>query len=232
MSYTITNDYFSFIWIIISYVMGSFPSGYILTKLSVKKNVLKIGWRKTSGSNVFKNIGIWQGILTGVLDVLKGYLAVYIAGYFGMPNQIQVLAGVAAVTGHNWSIFLNFAGGRGIGTLGGALLALSPQFFLWAVSILIVLALIWNAAIGTIVFLIFSIFLAKKLNQFDSIGMLVLISLIPIFVKRLSPINEIKTAQNKIALIKNRLVFDDDKSSGFRIKKIINKLTKKKDVIE
>ncbi|XOB41322.1 MAG: glycerol-3-phosphate acyltransferase [Candidatus Nealsonbacteria bacterium] len=215
------NNYFSFYWVIVSYVLGSFPSGYIFTKLSVNKDILQIGWRKSSGSNVFKNIGIWQGALTAVFDVGKGYLAVYLAQYFGLPAYLQALSGVAAVIGHNWSCFLKFSGGRGIGTLAGAFLALSPELVWLPVIILIILAVIWNASIGTIVFLITSLVLAAQYSQLETIGVLILGSLIPIFIKRLSPISEIKSAQNKFLLIRNRLIFDDDKPSGLRIKRII-----------
>ncbi len=224
MSCMLINNYFSFLWIIASYILGSFPSGHIFTKLSVKKDILQIGWRKTSGSNVFKNIGIWQGTLTGVLDIGKGYLAVYLAQYFGLAVYFQALAGVAAVTGHNWSCFLKFSGGRGIGTLIGAFLALSLKLLWPSVIVLIVLAIIWNASIGTIVFLMVSLTLAVQSNQFETIGVLILGSLVPIFIKRLSPINEIKSAENKSLLIRNRLIFDDDKISGLRIKRIIKGL--------
>lgn len=224
MSCVLINNYFNFLWVIVSYVLGSFPSGYILTKLSVKKDIFQIGWRKSSGSNVFKNIGIWQGALTAVLDVGKGYLAVYLAQYFGLPIYLQALSGVAAVIGHNWSCFLKFSGGRGIGTLAGAFLALSFDLVWLPVIVLIVLAIIWNAAIGTIVFLITSLVLAIKHSQLETIGVLILVSLIPIFIKRLSPISEIKSSQSKFLLIRNRLIFDDDKPSGLRIKRIVNGL--------
>lgn len=223
MSYALINNYFGFLWILTSYIMGSFPSGYLFTKISTRKNILKIGWRKTSGSNVLKNIGLWQGLMTGVLDIGKGYLAVYFAQYFGLPPQLQALAGVAAVIGHNWSCFLKFSGGRGIGTLAGAFLALSPNLLWLPAGSLIVLAIIWNAAIGTMVFLILSLYLAVKFNQLETVGLLISVSLIPIFIKRLSPIKEIKSAKNKALLLKNRLIFDDDRPSGLRIKRIINK---------
>jgi glycerol-3-phosphate acyltransferase PlsY len=215
----------SFFWPIISYFLGSIPSGYIITKLSSKKNVLEIGWKKTSGSNVWKNVGKWQGALTGILDILKGYLAVFFAQKLGFSSLTKVFSGVAVLTGNNWSIFLNFAGGRGIGTFMGALLALYPKILGFSVSPFIALSLIWNASIGTILFLITILFLAARFNQFET-GLFTLISLLPIFIKRLSPIGEIKTSQNKIGLIRNRLIFDNDQLClDFRIKRIIKKLT-------
>ncbi len=206
--------------------MGSIPFGYLITRLFIGKNILEIGWRKTSGSNVFKNVGKPQGILTGVLDLAKGWLAVWLAQYFGLSLQIQALCGVAAVVGHNWSCFLRFAGGRGIGTFMGALFALSPKIFIFSVIPLISLALIWNAAIGTILLLITAILLFWYDSQITTLGLLPLISLLPVFLKRLSPLQEISSKNRKTIL--NRLIFDNDKSLlGLRIKRIIKKLTKK-----
>jgi len=212
--------------IVISYLLGSIPFGYLVTRITTGKNILEIGWRKTSGSNVFKNIGFWQGFLTGILDVGKGFLAVWLAQKFGLPIQTQALCGVAAVTGHNWSIFLKFAGGRGIGTFIGALLALSPGILGYSLILLILLALIWNASIGTIFFLLCAIILTAYFDEVETIGLLPLISLLPIFIKRLSPIKELSLEKKE--LIRNRLIFDDDiPRFDLRIKRIIKRLTKK-----
>ena len=121
-----------FLWIILSYLLGSIPFGFLIARFS-GKNILEIGWKKTSGSNVFKNVGKWQGVLTGALDVSKGYLAVYGAQKLGLSSEIQILSGLSAVTGHNWSVFIKFSGGRGIGTFVGAFLALSPQILLYSI---------------------------------------------------------------------------------------------------
>lgn len=218
------QTYFNLLWVFFSYILGSLPFGHVITKLSTKRNVLEIGWRKTSGSNVFKNIGKWQGVVTGILDVGKGYLAVWLAQNFGLSPQIQVLSGVAAVTGHNWSCFLKFAGGRGIGTFIGAFWVLSPKILGFSIILPILLALIWNASIGTIVLLITAITLSVYFNQFETTGIFTLICLAPIFIKRLSPIAEIVNPQatkDRTVSVINRLIFDDDKPCGFRIKKII-----------
>jgi len=212
--------------IFISYLFGSLPFGYVITALSTKKNILEIGWRKTSGSNVFRNVGFWQGLLTGILDVGKGWLAVFLAQKAGLSLQTQALCGVAAVTGHNWSIFLRFAGGRGIGTLIGAFLALSPGILGYSLIPFALLALIWNASIGTIFFLLTAIILMVYFSQLETIGLLPLVSLLPIFIKRLSPIRELSL--KKGGLIRNRLIFDNDEFClDLRIKRIIARLTKK-----
>lgn len=212
-------------YIILAYLLGSIPFGYLISKFS-GKDILKIGWKKTSGSNVFRNVGAGQGALTGILDVGKGFLAVWLAQYFSLSIQIQALCGVAAVAGHNWSCFLKFAGGRGIGTFIGAFLALAPGILGYSLIPLLVLALIWNAAIGTIFFLIAAIILTGQFGQLATIGILPLVSLLPIFIKRLSPIRELSWEKKDI--IRNRLIFDDDiPRFDLRVEKIIRKLTKK-----
>lgn len=219
-----------FLWIIFSYLLGSLPFGYLIARAS-GKNILEIGWKKTSGSNVFKNVGWWQGVLTGILDLAKGYLAVWGSQKLGLPLQFQALAGVAAITGHNWSIFLKFSGGRGIGTFAGCLLAFSPLICGWSLIPLIVLALIWNASIGTILFLTAAIYLSFY-YKFESVGLFSFISLAPIFIKRLSPIKEIPKAKNSLKLFFNRLIFDNDEAAlGLRIKKIFKKTPGKKPFI-
>jgi glycerol-3-phosphate acyltransferase PlsY len=208
-------------YLIFSYLLGSIPFGFIFTFLFAKKNILEIGWRKTSGSNVFKNVGFLPGILTGILDLLKGFFAVYFAQKLGFSNQIQILAGILAIIGHNWSCFLKFAGGRGIGTFIGAGLAFEPKILGLSLLPFFLLAIIWNASIGTILFLISAIFLSLYFGHFWSFGIFTLFSLIPIFIKRLSPIKELKRE-----LFFNRLIFDNDRLClDLRIKRILKRLT-------
>jgi len=212
--------------ILFSYLLGAIPFGYIISKISARKNVLEIGWRKTSGSNVFKNVGKWQGILTGALDIGKGASAILLAQALGLSSFFQVICGVAAITGHNWSIFLKFSGGRGIGTFGGVFLILSPQIFGFLLISIVSLALIWDAAIGTILALVLALILSFYFNQFETAGIFALLSLVPIFIKRLSPIKELSF--KKPGVIINRLIFDDDTAHfDFRIKRIIKKVDKK-----
>jgi len=212
------------LWVIASYILGSVPFGYLISRLS-GKNVLRIGWRKTSGSNVFKNVGKWQGVATGLLDLAKGYLAVYGAKALGFSVEIQIFSGVAAVAGHNWSLFLRFAGGRGIGTFIGAFLAFSPQILFLSIVPLIILALIWDAAIGTLLFLAAAILISFYLNQFETAGVFTILSLVPILIKRLSPLKEIGTVENKKSLIASRLFFDEDTANwSLRIKRIAKPL--------
>ena len=216
-----------FFLFIFSYLLGSIPFSYLITKFFTKKNVFELGWKKSSASNVLKNIGKLPGILAFLLDVGKGFLAVYLAQQLEFSFFIQALAGICAILGHNWSIFVKGKGGRGLATLVGAVIAFSPVFLFIIVIPCIVFTFIWTASIGTILSLLFGIFLGFAFTKWQAPGFLILISLFPIFIKRLSPIKEIKNSNDqkkKQELIENRLLFDQDTVPAFRIKFFKNKL--------
>ncbi len=194
--------------LIISYLLGAFPSGFLFTKIFAKKNILEIGWRKSSASNVFKNVGILPGVLTAIFDVGKGALAVFLAKIFKAPLEIQALCGVFAILGHNWSIFLKFSGGRGIGTFLGALSLLNFRIFLYSVVPFLFLVFIFDSSILTIFLLIFSLFLSFLLGEAKIAKFFILFSLFPIFLKRLSPIGELSLAKKRLIL--SRILFDDE----------------------
>jgi len=111
--------------ILIGYLIGSLPIGYLLGRTK-GIDVRTIGSGRTGGTNVYRALGARLGLLTGVLDFAKGAVSVLlIRSVFG-DEAAAALAGAAAVAGHNWSIFLGFKGGAGGSTAAGALLALNP----------------------------------------------------------------------------------------------------------
>lgn len=203
----------------VSYLAGSFPSGYLISKKASGKNILEIGWKKSSGSNVYKNVGRSAGIATGLIDITKGWLAVWLAQYLGLGQWEQVSCALAAVAGHNWSVFLKFAGGRGIGTFAGALLAFSPWLLIWSVLVFAISAVVWTGSIGTILAFFLSAWLAFNIYGSPGGAWLSLLVMIPVFIKRLSPIKEIFTVKGteRILLIRNRLIFDQDTVPPLRI---------------
>lgn len=202
--------------LIFSYILGSIPFGYLITKLSTKKNLLEIGWKKNSGSNVYKNVGKWQGVATFLLDASKGALAVYVPMYLGLGTEIQVACAILAVIGHNWSIFLKFSGGRGLATLVGALAVISPIYLAIILIPCIIFTIIWTASVGTLLSFLTGIILSLSVEAYSLPGIILFIALIPVLIKRLSPISEL---QGKRELIENRLFFDQDTVPPLRIKR-------------
>lgn len=196
---------------IFSYILGAIPFAYIFTKIFSRKNIMEVGWKKASSSNVLKNIGKIPGLLTFVFDILKGFLVVYLANRLGFPEVSQAIAGFLAVIGHNWSVFLGFKGGRGIATLLGACLAFNYAIGLIILIPVIISAIFWTASIGTIISYITVIFWSYAISNYG-LFLLFVLCLIPVVVKRLTPFNTLK------GHFKNRLIFDQDAVPPFRIK--------------
>jgi glycerol-3-phosphate acyltransferase PlsY len=129
--------------VLFAYLMGSIPMGYFVVKILAKRDITQVGSGRTGGTNALRAGGIRAGLMTAVLDLLKGYLAVWLVRQF-FPEYIwlQVLAGVAAVIGHNWSIILylltrRFSAGAGTGPNVGAAMAFWPGIGLIAVPLVI-----------------------------------------------------------------------------------------------
>ena len=204
--------------LILAYLLGSIPFGYLITKYTTKKNLMEIGWKKNSGSNVFKNVGLWQGVFTFIFDVGKGFLAVYLARYFGYSELFQIFCGVLAVAGHNWSIFLRLKGGRGLAALIGALLVISPKVLIISLIPCLLFTIIWTASIGTLLSFLTGVIFSFSFKGYEMAGLLMLISLIPVLIKRLSPIKDLQNNPEYRELMENRLIFDQDTIPPIRLK--------------
>ena len=112
--------------IICAYLIGSFPSAYIAGRLRKGIDIRKIGSRNMGAMNVFYKVGFVEGLLVLAVDIGKGAAAVALARCLGVQEIVQLLAGVVAVLGHSFPIFLNFRGGRGGATCIGILAFLMP----------------------------------------------------------------------------------------------------------
>ena len=111
--------------ILVSYVIGSVPSGYLLGKLR-GVDVRMVGSGNVGATNVARAVGKSQGVITLMADAAKGYLPVFAALQLGQDSLTIALTAVAAFLGHLYPVFLKFQGGKGVATGFGALLALAP----------------------------------------------------------------------------------------------------------
>jgi len=112
--------------IICAYIIGSFPTAYIVARLRKKIDIRQEGSRNMGAMNVFYKIGFAEGVVVLAVDIGKGAAAVALARWMGVPEVVQLLAGVAAVLGHIFPLFLRFRGGRGGATCIGILSFLMP----------------------------------------------------------------------------------------------------------
>ena len=111
---------------VVAYLVGSFPTGYLAARLFKGVDPRQHGSGRTGGTNILRTAGKGAALMTVVGDLLKGLLAVLLARMWLGTQAAEVAAGLAAVLGHNRSIFLGFRGGAGSMTNVGALLAMAP----------------------------------------------------------------------------------------------------------
>jgi glycerol-3-phosphate acyltransferase PlsY len=151
--------------IVMGYLMGSIPSGMLVVRLTTGRDIRKVGSGRTGGTNAMRAGGSLAGAATGILDVLKSFLAIQISrqilpGYF----WLDILVGLAAVLGHNYSIFSVdwketrfgklpiFHGGAGAApTLGAATAFWFPSLFIILPLGLSVFLLVGYASVTTMV---------------------------------------------------------------------------------
>jgi len=126
--------------LIISYLIGSFPSAYIAGKIK-GIDISKEGSKNVGGMNTITNVGKFAGVMVIIIDIGKGALSAYLASKLSNHIFIPLLAVVFAVIGHNWMIFIGFKGGKGVSTFLGGLLYLSPITFLFLYLIFVPIAL-------------------------------------------------------------------------------------------
>jgi len=133
--------------IILAYLIGSFPSAYVITRLMSGKDIRQLGSGNVGAHNTYREVGMAAAVLVAVLDVGKGAAAVVLAHrLMDIPlyqlNAVVLLAGVAAVAGHMWSVYLRFTGGNGLGASVGVLIIVLPWEFLIFIPVFAILALL------------------------------------------------------------------------------------------
>ena len=200
-----------------SFILGSIPCGVIIARVK-GVDLKKIGSGNIGATNVLRSLGKGAAVLTLLGDVLKGTAAVAMARVFvsahGFPviefggwtlqsdplATIEGLAGLSAILGHNFSLFLRFRGGKGVATSLGVLVIYSPQAAMLTLTIWLVATLITKySSLGAIVS--FGL-LPVNVFLFDPVGIKVLISAmitLLILVKHIGNIERlIKGAERKI----------------------------------
>jgi glycerol-3-phosphate acyltransferase PlsY len=153
--------------VVASYLVGAVPFGYLFVKLKNKEDIRDRGSGVIGATNVLRVLGTrWFGVVL-ILDAAKGYIPTLLAWYLFHQHDMQVAAGIAAVLGHDFPIYIHFRGGRGVATSFGvyAALALPLAVGMFAVGIFIVLALRYMSVMsmvtvpgGAVVLLMLAVF--------------------------------------------------------------------------
>ena len=191
----------------LSYLVGSIPTSIIVSKLTKGIDIRDFGSGNAGGTNVMRVLGWKQGVFVIILDALKGVLAVIVIArlhYGSMPftnltpfddfTLIQIIAGIAAVIGHIWTVFAGFKGGKGIATALGMLLMITTVDMLIAVGVFILVVSVSRyVSLGSIIGAIAvpltlivreNVFNVKIPNYGTLLPFVILVSLIVIFTHR------------------------------------------------
>ena len=211
--------------IILFYLVGSIPTSIIISKITKGIDIREHGSGNAGGTNVMRVLGWKQGLLVIILDALKGAFAVVVIArlhYGGLPFQnvspfddftlVQIIAGIAAVIGHIWTVFAGFRGGKGIATALGMLIMIITVDMLVAVGIFILVVTISRyvslgsilAALSIPITLIFrENILHNHIQSYGTIlPFVVAVSLLVVFTHRKNVIRLLNGTESKFSLKK------------------------------
>ena len=113
--------------VLVAYLIGSIPTGYWLGKLWKGIDVRQHGSGNLGATNVFRVLGTGPGVITLLIDILKGAIPVLLVKHlYPQFMNLPIAAGIAAIVGHTTSMFVGFRGGKGVATSAGVFAALLP----------------------------------------------------------------------------------------------------------
>lgn len=132
------------ILILIAYLLGSIPSGLWIGQYFYKINLREHGSGNTGTTNTFRIIGPKAGIITFLLDFLKGLFATLLPILLGVSTVSPLVIGFFAIIGHTFPIFAHFKGGKAVATTAGVLIAFAPFYLLFLLGLFIIILYLFS----------------------------------------------------------------------------------------
>jgi len=123
--------------ILVGYGLGSTPFAWLLARRWGARDLRRIGSGNVGAANVFRASGVTAGVLVAILDVAKGAASVVVAERMGGGAGTSALAGMAAIVGHIYPVWLQFRGGKGVATACGVFALLTPAAVAPALAVFI-----------------------------------------------------------------------------------------------
>jgi glycerol-3-phosphate acyltransferase PlsY len=197
------------------YLLGSIPSAYLAGKWVRGIDLRKYGSGTVSGSMVWEHVAKWALFPVGIFDVLKAAFPTWLGLELGLGEGAAVAAGLAALVGHNWPLYLGFTGGRGLSPFLGTLTVIFPWGFPWMLAFLAVGYLLGDSAPWALA----SLILLPVFNYFMEgptiVNVAALVMVVITIAKRLEanrrPLPEEPAERRKVIL--RRIFFDRDIAS-------------------
>lgn len=194
-----------------AYLLGSIPSAYLLARRARGIDPRAVGSGNVGASNLRITVGLWATLLVGAIDIAKGALPVWLGLRLGLGVPTSYFAGIAAVIGHDWSVWLRFQGGRGGATTMGVFLVAFPAATGWILTLVVVGGVVhWAAplhALGVFTVPLWSVVFGRP----AAVTYLALAMIVLMLVKRLEANARFATPPGQQAEVwRNRLLLDRD----------------------
>ncbi|MGH9593027.1 MAG: glycerol-3-phosphate 1-O-acyltransferase PlsY [Bryobacteraceae bacterium] len=129
----------------VGYLLGSIPFGFLLVRATTGRDIRAMGSGNIGATNVARSAGSASGVATLLLDAAKGWLAVWLIAHFSNGSiRFMMYAGLAAILGHMFPVWLGFSGGKGVATTLGVFAGICWQGLALSVAIFVIVFLFWR----------------------------------------------------------------------------------------
>ncbi|MGJ5701048.1 glycerol-3-phosphate 1-O-acyltransferase PlsY [Staphylococcus equorum] len=176
------------IMLILSYLIGAFPSGYVIGKLFYKKDIRQFGSCNTGATNSFRVLGKPAGFLVTFLDIFKGFIVVFFPLWLPVSAEGPIssfftnglIVGAFAILGHVYPVYLGFKGGKAVATSAGVILGMNPILLIILAAIFFIILKLTkyvslSSIIASICCLIGAVLIRDIILVIVSIGVVVLL---------------------------------------------------------
>lgn len=176
------------IMLILSYLIGAFPSGYVIGKLFYKKDIRQFGSGNTGATNSFRVLGKPAGFLVTFLDIFKGFIVVFFPLWLPVSAEGPIssfftnglIVGAFAILGHVYPVYLGFKGGKAVATSAGVILGVNPILLIILAAIFFIILKLTkyvslSSIIASICCLIGAVLIRDIILVIVSIGVVVLL---------------------------------------------------------
>ena len=198
---------------VLAYLIGSIPVAYIFGRVLKGIDIREHGSGNMGATNAFRVLGKGPGMVVLILDIIKGIIPVtLVSNAFGLGDALSlVIIAVAAVAGHNWTVFLGFKGGKGMATSLGVLIGLAIQFqglriiLLWVtmtwLAIFLLSGFVSLASIAAAV--VFPILMVVRLESLPLIIMSIVLCIFIVFRHRANIKRLARGQESRVSFFKN-----------------------------